>query len=71
MLRAITDRMSLAGGGQECSMSVTHIPGAVQSLDKIVGDVAALKAGEVDHVSVTRKLPPKSNTGRSFAKLLP
>jgi len=50
MLRAITDRMSLA----------IHFDGK-----------AALKAGEVDHVSVTRKLPPKSNTGRSFAKLLP
>jgi branched-chain amino acid transport system substrate-binding protein len=33
----------LAGGGQECSMNVTHIPGASQTLDKVVGDVAALK----------------------------
>jgi branched-chain amino acid transport system substrate-binding protein len=32
----------LAGGGQECSMNVTHIPGAGQTLDKIVGDVAAM-----------------------------
>jgi ABC-type branched-subunit amino acid transport system substrate-binding protein len=33
----------LAGGGQECSMNVTHIPGASQTLNQIVGDVTALK----------------------------
>jgi branched-chain amino acid transport system substrate-binding protein len=33
----------LAGGGQECSMNVTHSPSASQALGTIVGEVAALK----------------------------
>ncbi|HYF66204.1 MAG TPA: ABC transporter substrate-binding protein [Herpetosiphonaceae bacterium] len=33
----------LAGGGQECGMTVTHSPSASRKLDAVVGEVAALK----------------------------